>query len=258
MNFDNLFHKNSFFPRLTPILCLLCIASFIGLNLIGGDSIPYAQSKVFGLLPTRSVWTGAPWSLVSSTFVHLEFIHLLFNVMWLWTLGNAFEDRFGSLKWAAFFLSAAWVSSALQLLGSGDIGIGMSGVVYALFGFGWIARRRVPEFAAILNQQTLIIALVWLVGCVVATQLGLANIGNWAHGAGLAFGAAVAGLLVEKWKPLLSGLGLVVVVAASLVPLGWCPQSNEWMVLQASRAQDRGDLKTAMYWYERLAARGSK
>ena len=180
MNFDIFFHRNSFLPRLTPILCLLCIASFLGLNL-AGDNMTYEQSKVFGLYPPNSVWTGAPWSLLTSTFAHQQVMHLLFNVMWLWTLGNVFENEFGSLRWAVFFLVSAWVSSSLQLFSMGDAGIGMSGVGYALFGFGWVARRRFSSFAAILTRENVIIFLVWMVGCIVVTAVGAANIGNGAH-----------------------------------------------------------------------------
>lgn len=256
MNFDSLFHRNSFLPRLTPILCALCVASFLGLNL-GGANMTWAQSRIFGYLPDVSVWTGAPWSLISSTFVHLEIMHILFNVMLLWSLGNIFENEFGSLRFAAFFLGAAWVSSALQLLSSGGMGIGMSGVGYALFGFGWLARRRFPAFAAILTQQNVIIFLVWLVGCWVATEFGTAHIANGAHLAGLLFGAAVAGgcFIPQKLQRALSGLGVLVLVAASFVPLFWCPLSSDWTGLQAKRAQDHKDLKTASYWYERTIAR---
>ncbi len=253
MTFDSLFHRNSFVPRLTPILCLLCFASFLGLN-IGGENMTWAQSKIYGYLPTISVWQGEPWSLITSTFVHFQIMHILFNVMWLWSMGNIFEDEFGTLKWAIFFVAAAWVSSALQLLSSGDIGIGMSGVVYALIGFGWVARRKHPAFLAIMTQQNIIISVIWLVGCIVATQLHLLNIGNGAHVAGLAFGAAVAGLLVAKWKPLLSGAGLVALVIAAVVPLFWCPLSSDWTGIQALNADKRHDYTTALYWYNRTVA----
>lgn len=256
MNFDFFFHRNSLVPRLTPILCALCIASFIGLNLLG-EHATWDKSRVFGYFSPDSVWTGAPYSLVASTFAHIQFMHLLFNVMWLWTLGNVFESEFGSLRWAAFFLACAWVSSALQLLSVGDAGIGMSGVGYALFGFGWVARRRFPAFAAILTQQNVIIFVVWMVGCIVATQIGAANIGNGAHVAGLLFGAAVAGLcfIPKKAERALAGAGALLLVAASFVPLAWCPTSGDWTGLQASRADKRGDFKTALYWYDRTVAR---
>ncbi len=216
----------------------------------------YEQSKVFGLYPPNSVWTGAPWSLITSTFAHQQVMHLLFNVMWLWTLGNVFENEFGSLRWAAFFLASAWVSSALQLFSMGDAGIGMSGVGYALFGFGWVARRRFSSFAAILTRENVIIFLVWMVGCIVVTAVGAANIGNGAHVAGLAFGAAVAGLcfVPQKLKRLGAALGALALVAASFVPLVWCPTSSDWTGLQASRAQKIGDSKTASYWYERTVS----
>lgn len=255
MNIDSLFHPNSFLPRLNPILCALCVASFLGLNM-GGDNMTWDHAKIFGYLPPNSVWTGQPWSLISSTFVHFQVMHVLFNVLWLWVLGNVFEDNLGSLGWGAFFLLAAWTTSALQLLSGGDAGIGMSGVVYALFGFGWIARRRIPAFAIILNQQTMIIALVWLVACIFTTAAGITNIGNVAHLSGLAFGAAVAGVwfVTQKIRRALSGVGAAVLFAAAFVPLFWCPTSGDWTGIQAEKADKRHDYTTALYWYKRTAS----
>lgn len=252
---DFLFHRNSLVPRLTVGACALCATVFIGLQLGGGNST-WAQSARWGYYPASAVWEGQPWALLTSVFVHLEIWHIAFNLYWLWILGNALEDAIGIWKWLLFFLGAAWVSSALQLLVSGNMGIGMSGVGYALFGFGWVARRQMPEFARLLDDRTVTTFVIWLVGCAVATQLGWANIANIAHGAGLAFGAAVAAIWMLPRQKLVSTAGLSMLLALSIVPLFWCPLSSEWTGLQAERAHDKRDFATALFWYERSLARG--
>lgn len=257
MNINDFFHPNSYIPRLTPIACALCVLIFLGLTL-GGENMTWAESSRWGYFPPSAIWKGVPWSLMTSAFVHLEIWHLAFNVYWLWMLGNCLEDSIGPGRWLLFFLSAAWISGTLELLVSGDQGIGMSGVGYALFGFGWLARHKMPQFKALLSQQTIITFLLWLVGCALATFAGLANIANMAHLAGLAFGAAVAGTFVVRHRVLLVAPALALLVAASFVPLFWCPQSVEWTSERASQAHEKEDYAQAVFWYRRSLARGQE
>src|SRR5687768_9461977 len=132
--------KDDAAPLLTPVACGLCIIAFLGLNFQVADT-SWASLSRWGYLPDRAIWEGAPWALVTSVFVHLEIWHIGFNVYWLWILGSCLERNIGSLRWLLFFIAAAWVSSAAELLFTGNSGIGMSGVGYALFGFGWVARK---------------------------------------------------------------------------------------------------------------------
>jgi membrane associated rhomboid family serine protease len=251
---DALFHRNSIVPRFTIIACLICIVVFIGLH-SGGDLESWEHLSRWGYFPAISVWTGKPWSLITSVFVHIEIWHIAFNLYWLWILGNCLEDAIGPWKWLAFFLGSAWVSSALQLWVDGDAGIGMSGVGYALFGFGWVARRKIVRFGEILDDHAVKTFVIWMVGCAIATQFGWINVANVAHGAGLLFGAAVAGVWVTKWKMPLSAVGLAALMAASFVPLVWCPLSSDWTSHQALEAQKKKDYPTALYWYQRTIDR---
>lgn len=250
-----LFHRNSVVPRMTVVACVICAVVFLGLQL-GGEAMTWEQSARWGYYSPDALWKGAPWALITSVFVHFEIWHIAFNLYWLWIFGNALEDAIGPWKWLAFFLGAAWVSSALQLLLSGDAGVGMSGVGYALFGFGWVARRKIPEFARLLDDRTIATFVIWLVGCAIATQLGWANIGNAAHGAGLLFGATVAAIWMLPARKLLGAAGLVALVALSLAPLVWCPLSSTWTSLQAFEAHQKSDYATAIGWYRRSIARG--
>ena len=241
--------------RLTLAACAWCVVVFLALGLRGGD-VTWAEAAPWGHLPPASVWEGKPWVLFTSAFVHIEPMHLLFNLYWLWILGNILEQKIGSLRFAVFFAIAAWISSSLQLLLEGNAGIGMSGVNYALFGFGWVARRKMPEFAAILNQQTVAIFVLWLVGCAIATHLGLANIANGAHLGGLLVGVAAASVFLNE-KRWLGALGLAALAALSFVTLRWCPASPDWNGLQAMRAHDARRYDEALAWYQKALDRGA-
>lgn len=234
MNLDSFFHRESGWPRLTPIACALCLLVYVGLAM-QGENATWAQASRWGYYPDSVIWQGKPWSLITSVFVHFEIFHIAFNVYWLWILGNCLEEEIGPGRWLLFFLAAAWVSSSLQLLTSGAQGIGMSGVGYALFGFGWIARHRMPAFKAILDERTITVFLLWLVGCMVATAFNIMDIANAAHLAGLAFGAVVAGVFVLRWKLPLSVAGLGLLVGLAVLPLFWCPLSPDWRAIHAAR-----------------------
>ncbi|HEX8237246.1 MAG TPA: rhomboid family intramembrane serine protease [Abditibacteriaceae bacterium] len=240
---------------LTVLACIFCVVVFTALNLTG-DSSSWEVLERWGHFPDTVIWEGKPWALLTSVFVHQEIWHVAFNIYWLWFLGTCFEEAFGSWRWLLFFLGAAWVSSSAELLFGGSSGIGMSGVGYALFGFGWVARRKVPGFADILNDQTVQVFLVWLVLCVALTQTGYMQIANWAHAFGLAFGASVAALFVLRWRPWIPATALVLLLTVSFVPLKWCPLSPQWTSLQATQAQERSDYNAAIGWYQRSLALG--
>ena len=255
MRFESLFRSKLYTAPLTALACVYCVLVFLALNLSGDKSWAFAEH--WGHFPDIAIWEGQPWALVTSVFVHLEIWHIAFNLYWLWILGSILEESIGSLRYALFFVGAALVSSSAQLLLSGNTGIGMSGIGYPLFGFGWVARHKMPQFKAILNDQTVQIFLAWLVLCVVLTQFRVMQIGNWAHIFGLFFGASVGGLFVSKWNRWLCALGLMVLLGGSVVPLKWCPLSPEWTGLQATSAQKRGDYKQAIYWYRRYLGMGA-
>jgi len=211
----------------------------------------------WGYYPYDKILDGAIWSLVTSVFVHLELWHLAFNIYWLWVLGSALERAIGSLRWLGFFVFSAFVSSGIELLFDGDTGIGASGVGYALFGFLWMGRERYPRFREVLNQQTIILFLVWLVVCVWMTISEMKAIGNYAHFAGLGFGAgAGAWVSHERWRRPLTA-GLVALVLAAALPLVWAPWSRAWTARRGFKAHLRGDYQSAIKWYDRSLQLGA-
>ena len=232
---------------LTLIACAACISLFIAISLEDGTN-SWATLSKWGFYQVNQIRDGAYWGLIPSAFIHLEIWHLAFNVYWLFVLGVRLEREIGSLWWLALILSSALVSSAAEVTFAGTTGIGASGVVYALFGFMWLTRGRFPSFQSVLNQSTIMLFLVWLVGCLFLTLSHIWNVGNAAHVAGLLFGAGCGAWLIYQPRRRLIAVAVSVVVLVSLIGLFWAPWSGEWANWRGYRAHLKGDFKSAVHW----------
>lgn len=224
------------FSYLTALTCVLCIALTAAYHLTGRDG------PRWGNFPAEVIWGGRYGALVTTTFLHGDIVHLLFNVLMLQRFGDAVERAFGHLEWAAFAIAAAFVASGVELAVFGQTGIGMSGVVYALIGLCWGARRAVPAFQQVASTDTLRFALGWIVITFVLTELGYLHVANGAHVGGLAFGLALAGLFVDKNLPAarraLAGFTLGAVVLLAVLSLTYLPWNAEWRAWKATRPAD--------------------
>ncbi len=236
------------FPIVTFTAITWCVAVFAGVNLQADMGWPVLAR--WGYLPDFAVYHGSYWALITTAFVHVAPLHLFFNMYWLWIIGGAFERTLGSVALFIFMMTSAFVSSGLQFA-TGDLGIGMSGVGYALFGFAWISRGRYPEFARIATQSTVQTFIFWFFLCIVATYGHLMNIANMAHLAGLAFGTAVAGMLIHPSRRIVLGLAVTVLSAASVVPIFWNPMNGIWVVEQANAAAEARNYDKAIPLYRR-------
>ena len=89
-------------------------------------------------LTFQSILRGEVWRLVTPIFLHGDFIHLLFNVIMLYHFGSMIEDTYGTWKFALMVFLFAIAANLLQAALVGPNVIGISGVVYGLFGFVWL------------------------------------------------------------------------------------------------------------------------
>jgi membrane associated rhomboid family serine protease len=161
-------------------------------------------------------WPQEPWRLLTTCLLHANLLHLVFNLMWMWQLGSALEAIFGLRAMIGVYLLLALVSSAAQW-GLAGAGIGLSGVVYGLFGLTWALDRYHPSYGGILDPRTTQLFIVWFFLCIVFTVTDVLPIGNEAHGAGAICGGLL-GLALSPWpRRRRSGrLGLAAFVLASI------------------------------------------
>jgi GlpG protein len=173
---------------------------------IGKNSAPSLESLKFW-----SIRKGELWRLITPIFIHFGTVHLIFNMIWLIQLGRVIEIRFGSLWLLALAFSAAAIGNFVQCLvperwdgvafgvlaGNGLVALGgMSGVVYALFGFVWIRSVIDPLNRFQVHTSTVVIMVGWLFFCMLPQSENVIgfSVANWAHALGLVVGMAAAWL----------------------------------------------------------------
>jgi GlpG protein len=136
---------------------------------------------------------GEIWRLVTPIFLHIGPLHLLFNMSALIFFGGKIEYEKGKAKFLLLVLVAAIVSNCAQYLYNSygqtpaEFG-GMSGVIYALFGYMWIKGETRPEEHLGVSQNNILMMLGWFLLCMTGR---IGPIANAAHGAGL-----IVGLLI--------------------------------------------------------------
>src|SRR6185369_3568947 len=130
---------------------------------------------------------GQVWRLFTPIFIHMNVIHILFNMLWLRDLGSMIEGRQGTLQLALLVIVIAACSNFAQYYVSGPMFGGMSGVVYGLLGYIWIRGKFDPGSGLFLHPSTVNMMLIWFVLCY--TNL-LGPVANTTHAVGLVGGIA--------------------------------------------------------------------
>ncbi len=173
-------------PPVTTSLIIVCVllalASGFGskLDLLGPFFI---SERLDSFLP--EIREGQLWRLATPILVHFGPLHIAFNMLWLWELGGALENRLGSGHLGTMVVVLGSFSNLAQYLYQGPAFGGMSGVVYGLLGYFWMQGRFNPKFGMVLHKHIVLMMLVWFVVC----WLGIVgDIANMAHTVGLLLG----------------------------------------------------------------------
>jgi GlpG protein len=143
----------------------------------------------------HDVRRGQVWRLITPIFLHMGVLHLIFNMIWLRDFGSQIERQRGSGFMLLLVVIAAIISNLAQYWWSDSpLFGGMSGVVYALFGYVWIKGRYEPNLGMGVAHQTILFLLGWMVLCMILPGLAVANA---AHLLGLVVGVAMAYAPIE-------------------------------------------------------------
>lgn len=189
--------------RRVPVTALIIGLSLVVFALTGvfGDLVimaltivPVAVSGgqlVYGSL-SDALFSGQVWRLLSPAFLHFGWMHLIFNLMWVWYFGRQIEALQGSraMLWL-LFVAGIGANVAQYVTGTVLFG-GMSGVVYALLAHVWLMSRRVPHSGFFVPQMLVVFMLGWMVFTMtdLAGSVGFGNVANEAHLGGLLVGLA--------------------------------------------------------------------
>jgi len=171
----------------------------IGLNVLvyllvgaagGSGSASYLQlvltTASYPAYDVVGVDDGGWWRLLTSAFLHVQLLHLAFNMIALYTLGPPLERLVGTARFIAIYLICALAGSVavVWLTSERTLTLGASGAVFGIFGAAIVLMRsrgyEVGSWIAVLGLNLVITFAIpgisWqghLGGLVVGVALGL-------------------------------------------------------------------------------------
>lgn len=144
-----------------------------------------------------------PWRLLSSGFLHIGLMHLMFNSFAMYFFGQAAESVFGTWRFLGLFLLAVVSGNLLsnymtwQAVQAGshlNIGAGASGGIMGV-GTSLLVLSFFPKYAQFLNKTS----LLWVMAINLVIGFAIPNIDNAAHIGGTICGAIMAVALGLKY-----------------------------------------------------------
>ncbi|MEX1122601.1 MAG: rhomboid family intramembrane serine protease [Balneolales bacterium] len=121
----------------------VAIRTIISINVVvfiiqtlGGTSLNNALVAYLGFIPAWGTAITQPWRLVTYMFLHGSFLHILFNMLWLWWMGRPVESQLGPKNFLVLFLGSgvggALINLMLTNLFVTNVTIGASGAVFGI------------------------------------------------------------------------------------------------------------------------------
>jgi len=162
------------------------IIIFIVVNIFLGEEILFLLSQY-----NLSISQGRElWSLITSNYVHLDFIHLFNNMIGILIYGSMAEKFYSKWQYLMIYFLSGFIGSVFSYLLSPlyIYGLGASGVVYGLMGAVLIL---VPKE----NKRIYYYSLFFLIYNIAYSFTP--GIGTWAHIFGLIAGFGI-GFIIKK------------------------------------------------------------
>lgn len=188
-------------PITTTILCLsIFVALVTGLGTQGREWFYIAELQFYPRGWFLHEWPEQVWFSVSPIFLHFSIEHIVFNCISFWYLGAQLERRLGWRMFVLLVLGTALTGNYGQLLSSGPLFGGLSGVVYGLIVFAglyhWLIRTLyIPVALFVLAGAWLLLGYTPLF-----ELIGLGSMANAAHLFGAIGGATVFALWMGATK----------------------------------------------------------
>jgi membrane associated rhomboid family serine protease len=193
------------------LLCIFALFIYIGLSPV----MQQAMIEVGGMQPTSisallsqgptSWWNMSALSVVTSLFIHANWLHLLGNLGYLWVFGIKVEQRLGSIGITLIFLLGGALANVIVALRVPQLNtpiIGASGAVSAVVGayLGLFPGRRIGLFLPLglylqfARVPALLVIGSWFTLQLLYTVFGPINgaVAWWTHLAGFALGLSFA------------------------------------------------------------------
>ncbi|HHY37779.1 MAG TPA: rhomboid family intramembrane serine protease [Clostridia bacterium] len=193
------------FPIMTVFIILLNVLVFLHeISLSDPDRL--ALFMRFGVVPSRISGVRMPEAsafaltpLISATFLHGSWLHIIGNMLFLWVFGDNVEDKMGRLRFLCFYLLVGIIAnfthvlanpaSTVPTVGASGAVAGVLGAYFLLFpGARVLALVPVGIFVPIAEVPAFVFLFVWFLLQVFSGVASLGAAGQsvqavawWAH-----------------------------------------------------------------------------
>jgi membrane associated rhomboid family serine protease len=173
------------------IILLICIAIYF-LSL-------FAPGFVYGYLALNQDYLmQRPWTLLTHMFVHANFDHLFWNMLFLFFFGMELEKRVGESKFIQIYILSGIVAAIGQMMISSGSLVGASGALYGVMGCLAIIAPEIRVLLFFVIPLSIRAAVV-LFALLDFLTLGAAdNIAHMAHIIGLLVGLAYGQMMKKQ------------------------------------------------------------
>jgi membrane associated rhomboid family serine protease len=179
--------------NLTRALVLVNVVVFLADMTLQTFFKNYAITNA-GVMYGPAVASGQWWRLFSNGFLHANFLHIAFNMVALWQVGQLCEALFGLPRYALLYTLALLGSSYAEFTYAySDYTLGASGAIFGLFGALAAAGLRLGPRGRVLIQQTLPVIVINIIFTFSITGISIAG-----HLGGLISGFVVGYVLFSS------------------------------------------------------------
>lgn len=155
---------------------------------------------------------GEIWRIFTPIILHSGFLHIIFNMLWLWYLGKQMEPRLRFIRYVLFIIIVAAISNTAQYLMGGPYFLGFSGIITGMVGYIYIRQKVAPwegynipnavfYFIAIFIFAMMFLQVTSFVFQIFKPKIGFTpGIANTAHIVGAVIGMILAKIPFFTWR----------------------------------------------------------
>jgi len=225
-----------------------------------GSTEEVATLLRFGATERGRIWAGEWWRLLTSAFLHIGLVHLVWNMVGMFGWCVPLERTLGSARFAALYLGGALAASGTSVAVQDVVSAGASGAGFAMVAATFVVDRlRLGSWKALLadppTRKRATSAVIWSVA------LAFMGVDNAAHAGGFVAGILLAWVLLPRGEGASPASGrarlmavavVVVPVALALVPQPGLPRMAAYELdVALGKAVERGELDEARALLER-------
>jgi rhomboid protease GluP len=219
----------------TFAICAVNVAYFLYVEAHGSTTNALDLVR-FGALERSHVWAGEYWRFVTPVFLHIGWIHLLWNTYALVGWCAPVERAIGRLRFFLAYLVTGMGASAVSLLCHDVTGAGASGAAFGIVGLTLALRwRALGSWEAFKADRwvrsTAVTIVLWTVLGFTAVRMD-----NFAHGGGLLTGGLLGVILVRSpsLKPparvaAWAGFGVLFAALLAAAAHRWPGETSVWL-----------------------------